>query len=570
MKKLAYKIRTKNYLLTNKHINNDEYIPQIYKKIQGWHPPPTSESTENRIIEFEKIIKEAITKNKNNKKYFSNLTPQQHKTLNELKNNNEFVILSSDKNLGPAIMNWKDYVSQVLSEHLMSSNYKRLSPDNAKVRLQQTKQLLIQTFHNNKHLLSQAEIKYFTRSFQEQHRIPMFYGMPKVHKSPITLRPVVSCINSFNSIFSNWIDLKMKELLPIIPSYIKDSREFLTDIKTLTLPPNSKIFTADATAMYTNIDTATGIKAIKDILHQYNNQIDALFPREFFLSCLEIVMENNIFTFGDSFWIQTQGTAMGTPAAPLYSILTFGLHENNKIITQFKNNLFYYKRYIDDVFGIWIDTPDNQWEQFKNMLNQFGNLKWNIEEPSKHTTFLDLEITIKDNKLTTKTFQKPMNLYLYISPSSAHPYSCFKGLITGEIIRYWQQNTNEEDFIEITSKFIQRLINRGHQIETLIPIFRTVASSIDRHSLHIRNENHNDNNDNTLYLHWEYHPQDITKNQIREAYNKTLKGHDNFNNMRIAVSRPKNLRDILCHTKLQEHNGTNVSDIIRLLEENNI
>jgi hypothetical protein len=67
MKKLAYKIRTKNYLLTNKHINNDEYIPQIYKKIQGWHPPPTSESTENRIIEFEKIIKEAITKNKNNK-----------------------------------------------------------------------------------------------------------------------------------------------------------------------------------------------------------------------------------------------------------------------------------------------------------------------------------------------------------------------------------------------------------------------------------------------------------------------------------------------------------------------
>jgi len=68
----------------------------------------------------------------------------------------------------------------------------------------------------------------------------------------------------------------------------------------MTLPPNSKIFTADATAMYTNIDTATDIKAIKDILNQYNNQIDTLFPREFFLSCLEIVMGNNIFSFGYS------------------------------------------------------------------------------------------------------------------------------------------------------------------------------------------------------------------------------------------------------------------------------
>jgi hypothetical protein len=222
----------------------------------------------------------------------------------------------------------------------------------------------------------------------------------------------------------------MKELLPLISSYIKDSRAFLTDIKTMTLPPNSKIFSADATAMYTNIDTATGIKAMKDRLNQYNNEINTLFPKELFLSCLEIVMENNIFTFGDSSWIQTQGTAMGTPATPLYSILKFGLQKNNKIIAQFKNNLFYYKHYIDDVFGIWIDTPGNQWNQFENTLNQFGNLKWNIEELSKHTSFLDLEITIKDNKLTTKTFQKPMNLYLYIPPSSAHPYSCFQGLKT--------------------------------------------------------------------------------------------------------------------------------------------
>jgi hypothetical protein len=66
-------------------------------------------------------------------------------------------------------------------------------------------------------------------------------------------------------------------------------------------------------------------------------------------------MENNIFKFGDTYWLQTQGTAMGTPAAPLYSILTNGYYENTTILNNFKTNLLYYKRFIDDIFGIWID-----------------------------------------------------------------------------------------------------------------------------------------------------------------------------------------------------------------------
>jgi hypothetical protein len=167
-------------------------------------------------------------------------------------------------------------------------------------------------------------------------------------------------------------------------------------------------------------------------------------------------MENNIVTFGNTYWLQTQGTAMGTPAAPLYSILTFGYHENTSILTKFKSNLLYYKHNIDDIFGIWIDNtttpanyemdePENPWTKFKENLNQFRSLKWNVEPLTHSTNFLDLTITIKNQHITTTTFQKPLNLFLYIPPLSAHPLSCFKGLITGEIYRYWLQNTDEAD-----------------------------------------------------------------------------------------------------------------------------
>jgi hypothetical protein len=72
---------------------------------------------------------------------------------------------------------------------------------------------------------------------------------------------------------------------------------------------------------------------------------------------LEIVMNNNIFMFGDTFWQQLQGTEMGTLAAPLYSILTYGYHENSQLLDTFRHNLRYYKQYIDDIFGIWVYSP---------------------------------------------------------------------------------------------------------------------------------------------------------------------------------------------------------------------
>jgi hypothetical protein len=61
---------------------------------------------------------------------------------------------------------------------------------------------------------------------------------------------------------------------------------------------------------------------------------------------------------------------------------------------------------------------------------------------------------------------------------------CYVTQLTGELYRYWWQNTEEKDFIDITTKFILRLINRGHQPNSIIPLIQTAASNID--SLNIK------------------------------------------------------------------------------------
>jgi len=48
----------------------------------------------------------------------------------------------------------------------------------------------------------------------------------------------------------------------------------------------------------------------------------------------------------------------------------------------------------------------------------------------KTVNFLDLTITINSNGLlTTKTYQKPTNLHLYLPPTSAHPPGVLKRII---------------------------------------------------------------------------------------------------------------------------------------------
>jgi hypothetical protein len=91
--------------------------------------------------------------------------------------------------------------------------------------------------------------------------------------------------------------------------------------------------------------------------------------------------------------------AMGTPATPLYSILTFGVHENTHIFNTFSKNILYYKRFIDDIFCIWLDDSSESWNNFKAKLNNFGSLKWNIENLTHTTTFLYLQLWIKDNRI---------------------------------------------------------------------------------------------------------------------------------------------------------------------------
>ena len=109
--------------------------------------------------------------------------------------------------------------------------------------------------------------------------------------------------------------------------------------------------------MYTYINTDHAIATIDTWITNNHAHLDHEIPQTLVVTLLEIIMRNNVFVFGDLYYRQKSGTAMGTSVAPVYATIYFGIHEETKIISKYSSHLPYYKRFIDDIFLIWQHDP---------------------------------------------------------------------------------------------------------------------------------------------------------------------------------------------------------------------
>ncbi len=269
-------------------------------------------------------------------------------------------------------------------------------------------------------------------------------------------------------------------------------------------------------------------------------------------------MNNNVFQFDNTYWLQTCGTSKGTSCACTYATLYWAYIEHKYIIPKWNHQLHFIRWFIDDKFGVWTGSKE-EFEDFKQDLNSYCQLQWTSDGLKTTVTFLDLTSIIDDKyHVTTKTFQKSTNLHLYIPPASAHPPGVLKNLIYGNLHRYWKQNTNVADYIEIAKQFAKHLIAHGYKKENIQNIFLKAAQKFDKI---IKKKANRDSN--TLYLHWEYHPRDISKSKLRQLFKETLQTCSDFNNLIICYSRTKNLRGSLMKRKLCEPEGMRISNLLQ-------
>ena len=92
--------------------------PKIYVK-SNWQPrPQPNEQFESCLNTFKNNLTLHQNMHIQRTRKASNLSNHQKHILKLLSNNNDFVILPTDKNLGPCILERSTYIKYVLEEHL--------------------------------------------------------------------------------------------------------------------------------------------------------------------------------------------------------------------------------------------------------------------------------------------------------------------------------------------------------------------------------------------------------------------------------------------------------------------
>lgn len=91
---------------------------------------------------------------------------------------------------------------------------------------------------------------------------------------------------SANSPIEPFIDICLNPLVPLIPSYVRDSTHFISLLEThLALHPitdQTLLATLDVSALYTNIPHAKGIQAVRKIMRLHSGvRVGDLRPKNF-------------------------------------------------------------------------------------------------------------------------------------------------------------------------------------------------------------------------------------------------------------------------------------------------
>ena len=106
--------------------------------------------------------------------------------------------------------------------------------------------------------------------------------------------------------------------------------------------------------MYTNTRTGPAIHHIGRFA--LNNEKHLAVPPAVLMDAFSLLMTNNVFQFGDTYWLKKVGTATGAPQPPPWATIFIEMHEE-EVLAQFVDSLQLYHGFIDDVLCIWIVNP---------------------------------------------------------------------------------------------------------------------------------------------------------------------------------------------------------------------
>ena len=374
-----------------------------------------------------------------------------------------------------------------------TSKFKKLNSDLTMMREGKLQRFLLSL--KKKGFFSDIE---YTKVYPVGSSVARIYGLPKTHKlkneqDVLKLRPIVSCIKSYNYGLSRYLATLLS---PYIPKEFcaDDTFTFIKDIKEVSSSEKFMV-SYDVTSLFTNIPLEETINIAVDVILKSNKEIK--ITKKELKELFQFATSHSHFLFDGNYYDQVDGVAMGSPLGPVLANLFMAYHEKDWIEGFTSSSITFYKRYVDDIFCL--DESKIEAKMFLQYLNEkHPSIKFTMEtEVNKTIPFLDVLIrSSNDGTFHTSVYRKSTFLGLFLNFISFTPM-CYKlGLVKTLIDRVYKICYDRLTFNFEVKKVKEYLCKNAYPHRLVDKVIKSFLNKID----HDQQIDENENNENISYL----------------------------------------------------------------------
>ena len=454
----------------------------------AWDPPELLSRNNNIWTDFVSAMEDQVCGKINT----PNCSRDDLMKWHELIQDPNFYITKADK--GGKIVIWpiQEYQSEALRQLADSNTYQCLSQNHAEAWIRKTDREINLIYHE---LVASNSITLddYENLLNIEHKIPPIYFLPKIHKSRNEVsgtfvgRPIISACASIWKPIDLLITFATKSLLPEIPGSIIYSTTLLNVIEKLERPnADTILFSADVSALYPSISTNEGIDACVEYyyskfnqLKEYHFQNNWLPPPKptTFRKILTIILSRNIFHFQNStYYRQLKGTAMGASISVFFAN-TFMYKRTRYLIEAPPRGLIMFKRYIDDIVGVFTGNIDEIESMFTHAVDE--HIQLTFVKSKRELAALDILIYIENGVFKTKLYTKPTDAPLYVHWRSAHPSHLKKSIPYSQCLRLRRVISDDTHFVTSCIKLMRKFYKRGYPVYVIQAALRKIRQ-LDR------------------------------------------------------------------------------------------
>ncbi|CAJ0940184.1 unnamed protein product [Ranitomeya imitator] len=408
---------------------------------------------------FSKFVKADIAKvRKSNLKFGkSNLTFAERKEIGALRKNKSITIKPADKGGALVVMDTSQYVSEIRSQLSDGDLYEKL-----RVNPVQEFKLELEAIIDEALSMGIIDVKLAKFLKVEHPVVPILYTLPKIHKDLRRPpgRPIVSGRGSLSNKVAIFLDRLLRDFAVSTPSYVRDTSDFIKSLEGIHVVESTWLVSFDVSSLYTSIEHTRGLYAVSVALAGSDMAPSCI---RFILALLEFILGRNFFLFGDDYFLQRRGTAMGSNVAPTYANIYMAVLEDEYVYSsRFWCHVRGWRRYIDDIFLVWNGDRD-ELESFLIHLNSVHpGLGFTMECSRDRIQFLDTCVYKTGGCLQTDLYVKETDRNNLLYFSSEHPRRMIESLPWSQLLRVRRIVSCEDSVDDRLEEMCCKFLSRGY------------------------------------------------------------------------------------------------------------